>query len=797
MNQALNTPRTVEELLALGEDMDALTAHARSLRDENFSHVLTYSPKVFIPLTELCRDVCHYCTFAKTPSRLAAPYLELDEVLSIAREGVRAGCCEALFTLGEKPEKRYRVAREWLAARGYGSTVDYVVAAASAVLRETGLIPHINAGTLTRGELRQLKHCSGSMGIMLESGSTSLLQPGGAHYGSPDKKPWRRLATLVRAGKLAIPMTTGILLGIGESREDRIRDLLGIRRLQERYGHIQEVIIQNFRAKPGTLMASAEEPSREELCWTIAMARLILGPRMSIQAPPNLSPGAVKPLLDSGINDWGGISPVTPDHVNPEAPWPEVDELRLQCAAEGRQLLPRLPVYPEYLQAAHIWICDEVRGPALALSDTHGLARECSWRAGSPGAGVIPHRDGPGPDPELWAALDRCAAGNVQERDLVTLFAARGRGYEAVLKRADDLRREQVGDDVSFVVNRNINYTNVCQYSCSFCAFSKGATAEDGRELPYDIDGAELLRRSIEAWDHGATEVCLQGGIHPDYTGHTYLSILETLHQGLPGLHLHAFSPLEVTHGAQTLGVPLKDYLQQLKTAGLSSLPGTAAEILVDRVREQICPGKLTTDEWLGVMRAAHELGIRSTATMMFGHVDTTRDWAQHLLKLRRLQQETSGFTEFVPLPFVAREAPIARRGRSRHGPTLREAMLVHAVARIALGDVIRNIQVSWVKMGREHALECLAAGANDLGGTLFNESITRAAGAAHGQLWSARDISNAIRQANRNPRIRRTNYSDAPSEQAALALRWDGVVSEVVRLPAARSARSKTAALN
>ncbi|MEO1080663.1 MAG: 5-amino-6-(D-ribitylamino)uracil--L-tyrosine 4-hydroxyphenyl transferase CofH [Pseudomonadota bacterium] len=787
---------TLDEAADLGaaHELATLVIRAGRLRDEGFGRLLTYSPKVFIPLTKLCRDVCHYCTFAKTPKQVDAPYLEIDEVLAIARRGRDTGCREALFTLGEKPELRYQAARNWLAKHGYASTVDYLVEAAGAVLRETGLIPHINAGTLSRNELRRLRRVSASMGIMVESGSSRLLEKGAAHHGSPDKRPWRRLATLVRAGQLRIPMTTGLLVGIGETREERLQDLLHIRRLQDRYGHIQEVIIQNFRAKADTRMAQSPEPSREELCWTIAMARLILGRDMSIQAPPNLSPGAVEPLVAAGINDWGGISPVTPDHVNPEAPWPEITELRHQCAAAGKRLSARLTIYPRYLKAYENWLEPGPRGACLAASDADGLLRDSSWYPGLRGAGEVPAVDRFPVDGELRAIVDRCRAGATPStREIEMLFGARGSDFHAVCRAADELRSEQVGEAVSFVVNRNINYTNVCQYACSFCAFSKGRVEEQqGRERPYDIDGSELARRALEAWECGATEVCLQGGIHPAYTGETYLSVLRTLRETVPELHIHAFSPLEVTHGAQTLGLSLRDYLQRLREAGLATLPGTAAEILVDRVRAKICPDKLSTKEWLEVMAIAHDLGLRTTATMMFGHVDEARDWAEHLLKLRQLQEQTGGFTEFVPLPFVAQGAPMARRGESRFGPTLREAILVHAVARLVLGHSFTNIQTSWVKMGRERAMDCLNAGANDLGGTLLNESITRAAGAAHGQVWDARDMRDAILGQGRQPRMRRTDYRDADPDTVQRAFAWDGVIAESLNLPAGRSARSK-----
>ncbi|MEM8491843.1 MAG: 5-amino-6-(D-ribitylamino)uracil--L-tyrosine 4-hydroxyphenyl transferase CofH [Pseudomonadota bacterium] len=809
-------PATLQEAIELGErlPLTELAARAARIRDLGYGRNLSYSPKVFIPLTELCRDVCHYCTFAKNPRDLRSPFLELNEVVRIAKEGEKAGCKEALFTLGEKPELRYATARSWLNERGYRSTVEYLEAAASEVLRTTHLIPHLNAGTLTRAELKRLRAVSASMGIMLESSSKRLTEVGGAHFGSPDKTPYRRLSTLVRAGREGVPMTTGLLVGIGESRRDRMKDLLDIQSVHRRYGNIQEVIIQNFRAKPGTLMAASEEPNTEELCWTIAMARLILPSEVSLQAPPNLSPGALEPLIAAGINDWGGISPVTPDHVNPEAPWPTLEELGLQCQSANKNLIARLTVYPRYLGIHGAsdkarWLSPNIRGRCLALVDSEGALRDSIWHAGKSAlestdrssiepAGFEPAKAWPlwgelKVDRRLQSLLDACLVGHrPSQAECQYLFAARGGDFRAVIDAADRLREQQVGDVVTFVVNRNINYTNVCQYSCSFCAFSKRTSRSADQERPYDIDGAELLRRAREAVEHGATELCLQGGIHPAYTGHTYLTILRNISSALPDLHLHAFSPLEVQHGAQTLQLSLHDYLLELKDAGLRTLPGTAAEILVDRVRDQICPDKLTSDEWLEVMRVAHFLGLRTTATMMFGHVDDAADWSAHLVKLRDLQRETGGFTEFVPLPFVAREAPMAKRGQSRHGPTLREAYLVHAVARLALGWDFTNIQTSWVKMGRPHALACLSAGANDLGGSLINESITRAAGASHGQWWPASSMADAIEANGKTPRIRLTDYQSAKPASVALAFRSDHQIAEPINLIAQRDARSK-----
>ena len=742
----------------------------------HYGRVLTYSPKVFIPLTKLCRDVCHYCTFAQRPKQLETPYMSLEAVLETVRAGETAGCQEALLTLGEKPELRYRVAREWLAEQGYHSTVDYVIAACKAILDNSGLLPHVNAGTLSLAELRALKPYMASMGIMLESGSRDLIAKGGAHHGSPDKIPTRRFATLARAGRLAIPTTTGLLIGIGERPEQRIKDLKAIARLHQRYGHIQEVIIQNFRAKPETLMRDCADASSEELRRTVALARLILPADISVQIPPNLNPDDLGALIGAGINDWGGISPVTPDHVNPEAPWPEVAALAEVCASYGRLLQPRLAVYAPYLRAdaqAAPWLAPDIRRRALAKVDAEGLLRQDDWAAGGavdatllPGMPSLHTLDG-----TVAGLLARRVSGDeLTEAEIARLFHVRDIDLHQIFEAADALRRDQVGDAVSFVVNRNINYTNVCQYACNFCAFSKGLPSDSGRDRPYDIDGDELRRRTREAWALGATEVCLQGGIHPAYTGETYLSIVRAVKEAEAEVHVHAFSPLEIQHGATTLGLSIPEYLAALREAGLDTLPGTAAEILHDDVRALICPDKLNTAEWLEVMAAAHGQGLRSTATMMFGHVEGTIHWARHLLHIRQLQQRTGGFTEFVPLPFVAAEAPMSKRGLSRPGPTRREAGLVYAVARIILGDVIPNIQASWVKLGRNGALESLSLGVNDLGGCLMNESISRAAGSAHGQCWAPDDMESAIRAQGREPRLRTTLYSEPNPEQAA---RW------------------------
>jgi FO synthase len=783
-------PRDLALALADGDDLDTLTALAERLCLAGHGDRVSFSKKVFIPLTRLCRDVCHYCTFATAPRADAAHYLSPEAVLDIAGRGKAAGCKEALFTLGDQPELRYAAAREALARLGAASTLAYLEQAAALVLHKTGLLPHLNPGVMDETAISRLRRVSASQGIMLETASERLGLRGGPHYGSPDKVPAVRLATLDAAGRAGVPTTTGILIGIGETRAERIEALLAIRALSERYGHIQEVIVQNFRPKPGTRMAASAPAALGEHVWTIAVARIVLGPAMNIQAPPNLQPENLSALIRAGINDWGGVSPVTPDFVNPEAPWPHLDALERATRAAGRTLVERLAIYPQFVpchaapagkrrrgtgtagEQASPWLDAAMLAPVLALADGEGLAREDAW---APGTLVrLPHtslRQAAGASAACAPILDRALAGGaLSEDDIAQLFAARGRDFAAVCAAADGLRRRRAGDVVSYVINRNINYTNVCTYGCRFCAFSKGRHNLGHRDAPYDLALEEIALRTREAAARGATEVCLQGGIKPSYTGDTYLAIVAAVKAAVPDMHVHAFSPLEIRHGAATLSLPLAEYLTRLKQAGLASLPGTAAEILDDEVRAVLCPDKLSTEEWLEVMDAAHAVGLSSTATIMFGHVDGYRHWARHLLRVRALQARTGGFTEFVPLPFVHMEAPIFLKGQSRKGPTFREAVLMHAVARLALDPLIANIQASWVKMGPDGAALCLEAGANDLGGVLMNESITRAAGAAHGQEIGPEAMEHIILARGREPRQRTTLYGSPPSHPGPAA---------------------------
>jgi FO synthase len=716
------------------------------------ANVLTYSPKVFIPLTQLCRDRCGYCTFAQAPARVSAPYMSLDEVMEVAQAGRDAGVSEALFTLGERPELRYDEAARWLAARGYRSTVDYVANAAQMVLETTGLLPHINAGALYDFELRQLRAVSASQGMMLES-----LADLPAHRLAPDKVPARRLATLEMAGELRIPFTTGVLVGIGETRQDRIETLLAITESHARHGHVQEVIIQNFLPKAHTAMAKSPAATDEEFFWTIAVARLLLPDDVHLQAPPNLSDEPTK-LIAYGIDDFGGISPVTKDHVNPERAWPAIETLSAQCDELGFVLAPRLTIYPQHV-ATEGFLDEAVRPYVLAQSDANALAREDHWYSGSD---VTPP---PAPRSRARSSavseiLTRYEPGyRFEHEELVALFDSRAGDFSAVVERADDLRRELVGEPVSFVINRNINYTNVCTFKCRFCAFSKGPLSLNLRGDPYLLTLEEISERVREAAERGATEVCLQGGIHPNFDGEYYIDVVAAVKAGSPTIHIHAFSALEVFEGARRSDQDLATYLTRLKEAGLKTLPGTAAEILDDRIRKILCPDKLSSDQWLEVHRAAHSVGLNSNITIMFGAVEGADSWATHLLRTLALQEETGGFTEFVPLPFVHMATPLFLRGKSRKGPTFREAVLMHAVARLHYATRINNIQVSWVKMGVEGSRRILQAGANDLGGTLMDENISRAAGAVHGQEMDVDTLERLVEPLGRPLHQRTTLY--------------------------------------
>jgi len=835
--KTIDEAEAVVLLQARGAALDRLCAVAAEvrdlgLRDAGRAGLVTYSRKVFVPLTRLCRDRCHYCTFATTPGRVDAPFLSPDEVLEIARAGAAAGCKEALFTLGDRPEDRWDAARTWLDEAGYPDTLSYVRAMAILVLEETGLLPHLNPGVMSWEELQRLKPVAPSMGMMLETTSTRLwTEPGGCHFGSPDKDPAVRLRVLEDASRSAVPFTTGLLIGIGETDADRAESLFAIRRIARQFGSIQEVIVQNFRAKPDTAMRATPDAELEEYLAAVAVARVVLGPRMRIQAPPNLSqPRELARLLGAGVDDWGGVSPVTPDHVNPERPWPEVDRLAELSAAAGFELRERLTVHPEYALATDPWLDPRVVAHVRALVDPGtGLARMGAQAVGMPwqepdaaweSAGrtdlhttidTVGRRtdtrsdfdDAYGDWGELreqvrgrltgaWsvgsdvrAALrsaERDPAG-VSDAEALALITCEGPALEELCRLADDVRRDTVGDDVTYVVNRNINFTNVCYTGCRFCAFAQRETDADAYTLSLD----EVGERAEEAWRAGATEVCMQGGIDPKLPGTAYFDLVAEIRRRVPEMHVHAFSPMEIVNGAAKTGLPIREWLSGAKAAGLDTIPGTAAEILDDEVRWILTKGKLPTQVWIEVVRTAHELGIRSSATMMYGHVDAPHHWIAHLRLLARLQQETGGFTEFVPLPFIHQNAPVYLAGAARPGPTTRDNRAVHAVARLLLHGAIDNIQCSWVKLGDDGCRDVLRGGANDLGGTLMEETISRMAGSRFGSLKTVAQMRDIAALAGRPAKQRTTTYGDVGAERAAAAEGFDAFTRTLIPLAPAR----------
>jgi len=818
--KALDVTEAEVLLGARGEQLDTLLEHASRVRDAGLEAagrpgVITYSRKVFIPLTRLCRDRCGYCTFATVPGRLDAPYLSPDEVLEIARQGAALGCKEALFTLGDRPEDRWKQAGEWLHAHGYDDTLSYVRAMAIRVLEETGLLPHLNPGVMTWQDFQRLKPVAPSMGMMLETTSRRLFERRGeAHFGSPDKDPAVRLRVLEDAGRSNVPFTTGVLIGIGETVRDRAESIFAIRKVAREYGGIQEVIVQNFRAKPDTKMASMPDADLRELAATIAVTRLVLGPRTRVQAPPNLVDSEYVLMLRAGIDDWGGVSPLTPDHVNPERPWPQIDDLAARTAESGFTLRERLTIYPEYVRRGEPWLDPRLGAHVAALADPDGLARSGVRPEGLPwqepdGGWADQGRtdlhveiDSTGRttdrredfdevygdwaevgtrirsaerfDADVSAALRSAERdpGGVSDEEALALLEADGAELEALARLADDLRRDAVGDDVTYVVTRNINFTNVCYTGCRFCAFAQRRTDADA----YTLSLSQVGDRVDQAWAAGATEVCMQGGIHPDLPGTAYFDLAREVKKRAPGIHMHAFSPMEVVNGASRTNLSIRDWLVEAKAAGLDSLPGTAAEILDDDVRWVLTKGKLPAAEWVQVITTAHELGIPTTSTMMYGHVDTPAHWVAHLKLLRSIQERTGGFTEFVLLPFVHHNAPIYLAGLARTGPTKRENRAVHALARILLHGAIPNIQCSWVKLDDDLCTRVLQGGVNDLGGTLMEETISRMAGSENGSFKTMSALEEIATRAGRPARQRTTTYGEVPAERVTAARATDGV---------------------
>ncbi|WP_049576952.1 bifunctional FO biosynthesis protein CofGH [Nonomuraea sp. SBT364] len=829
--KALDVAEATVLLQARGDHLDTLLDHASRVRDAGLAAagrpgVITYSRKVFIPLTRLCRDRCGYCTFATAPHKLEAPFLSPDEVLEIARQGAAMGCKEALFTLGDRPEDRWHQAREWLDAHGYDDTLSYVRAMAVRVLEETGLLPHLNPGVLSWRDLQRLKPVAPSMGMMLETTSRRLFEEKGQpHYGSPDKDPAVRLRVLEDAGRSNVPFTTGILIGIGETVEDRAESLFAIRKVAREYGGVQEVIVQNFRAKPDTAMRGLPDADLQELAATIAVARLVLGPRARVQAPPNLVDAEYALMIRAGIDDWGGVSPLTPDHVNPERPWPQIDELAARTAEAGFLLRERLTVYPEYVRAGEPWLDPRVMAHVAALADPEtGLARQDAVPRGLPwqepdggfaASGRVDlhvevdttgrtgdRRDDFDDVYGDWEALrDRLPAGpgrsavpsevrqalraaaqdpaGLSDEQAVALLSADGDALEELAGIADELRRQAAGDDVTYVVNRNINFTNVCYTGCRFCAFAQRRTDADAFTLSLE----QVADRAEEGWLAGATEVCMQGGIHPDLPGTAYFDLARAVKKRTPGMHVHAFSPMEVINGASRTNLSIEDWLHAAKEAGVDSLPGTAAEILDDDVRWVLTKGKLPAKEWIEVITTAHRVGIPTTSTMMYGHVDNHLHWVRHIKLIRRLQEETGGFSEFVLLPFVHTSAPIYLAGVARPGPTARENRAVHALARILLHGAIANIQCSWVKLQDDLCRQVLRGGVNDLGGTLMEETISRMAGSENGSYKTISELRAMAEVTGRPVRQRTTEYGVPSAERLAASAASDGVCQSVRRV--------------
>ena len=813
---ALNVDEATVLLHARGEDLMDLMASASRVRDAGLleagrDKTVSYSRKVFIPITRLCRDKCHYCTFVTVPGKIRAGvdsgghglFMDPDEIVEVARKGAELGCKEALFTLGDRPEDRWPEAKEWLDSRGYDSTLDYVRAMAIKVLEETGLLPHLNPGVMSWQELSRLKPVAPSMGMMLETTSRRLFEEKGqAHYGSPDKDPEVRLRTLTDAGRLSIPFTTGILVGIGETIRDRAESIMAIRKAHKAFGHVQEIIVQNFLAKSDTAMRGTPDAGLEEFLATIAVTRLLLGPAMRIQAPPNLVEAAeTAALLGAGVDDWGGVSPLTPDHVNPERPWPNLDTLAELSSAAGYTLVERTAAQPQYVLAGSPWIDPRIAAHVRALTDPEtGMARAEVTPTGLPwqepdeewvSSGRVDLNteiDTDGRNTETrsdlanafgdWESIreqvrdlaglervdrDLVAALTAAEKDpaglsdeqYLALATAEGPGMDAVAALADDLRKQVNGDTVTYVVNRNINFTNICYTGCRFCAFAQRKGDADA----FTLSTAEVADRAWEAHAAGATEVCMQGGIDPELPVTGYADLVRAVKERVPSMHVHAFSPMEIVNGASRGGQSIRDWLTELRVAGLDTIPGTAAEILDDEVRWVLTKGKLPAAEWIEVVTTAHEVGLRSSSTMMYGHVDNPSHWVGHLNVLKRIQDKTGGFTEFVPLPFVHQSSPLYLAGASRPGPTNRDNRAVHALARIMLHGRIDSIQTSWVKLGTTGTQVMLNGGANDLGGTLMEETISRMAGSQNGSEKTVAELHDIAAGICRPARERTTTY--------------------------------------
>lgn len=767
-----------------GEAFERLLALAGGVRDAGLEAsgrpgVITYSRKVFVPLSTLCRDRCHYCVFVDTPGQLLKKhkpaYMSPEQVLAVVRQGQTMGCKEVLLTLGDRPEERWPEARAWLDEHGFASTLDYVAHVARLVTAETGLLAHANPGVMSAEELRMLRPVAPSMGMMLETTSRALYeQPGQVHYGSPDKDPAVRLAVIEDAGRERIPFTTGILVGIGETLRDRAESLVAIREAHERHRHVQEVIVQNFRAKPRTAMQGAPDASVLEYVAAVAVARLVLGPRMRVQVPPNLSdPAELDLLVRAGADDWGGVSPLTADHVNPERPWPHLSELAERTAALGFELRERLTAQPEFVLDAETWIDPALRPAVAALADAEtGLAAaprsadpvKAAGRTASSPAGTaesrrsvppVSHRAVPPVSHRAVLRLAEAAAADplaLDDDEWTALLEATGDDLDALAATADDVRRYTVGEAVTLVVNRNLTSSGL-----------RPAPTDDPTTFTLDDAGAI----AADAWDLGATEICVQGLLPGDADPAGYLDLARAITAAAPGIHLHAYRPQDVRDLADRSGMSLDGALAALREAGVDTVPGTGVKVLSERVRALVAPGDLEIDRWIEGITAAHRAGFRSTSVLFYGHVETAAERIAHLRRLREIQGETGGFTEFVPIPLPGPSGGVPLvAGRA----AIDEHRAMVAVSRLLLSGSIPHVQIPWTRLGREASVVLLQSGGDDLGGTLLDGRVKPEAGIEHGLELPVADAAALAARMFRPFRLRTTTYGSLRQAQGPQA---------------------------
>lgn len=749
---------------AAGDRFERLLALAGSVRDAGLAAsgrpgVITYSRKVFVPLTTLCRDRCHYCVFVDTPGQLLKKhkpaFMSPEQVLAVVRQGQAMGCKEVLLTLGDRPEDRWPEARAWLDEHGFGSTIEYVAHIARLVTAETGLLAHANPGVMSEDELRMLRPAAPSMGMMLETTSRRLFEePGQVHFGSPDKDPAVRLEVIDAAGRERVPFTTGILVGIGETEHDRAASLVAIRDAHERHqvagqGHVQEVIVQNFRAKPRTAMQGAPDADLLEYVAAVAVARLVMGPRMRIQVPPNLSDaGEFGLLVRAGADDWGGVSPLTADHVNPERPWPHLDDLARMTAELGFALRERLTAQPEFVLDAETWIDPALRPAVAALADAGtGLAAAPAVAPFRPSRLPVQEAEerrastAPGPGVRRLAEAAAADPLTLDDADWVRLLGATGDDLDVLAATADDVRRYTVGEAVTLVVNRNLTSTGL-------------RAAPTGEAAAFTLDDVGAI--AADAWDLGATELCVQGRLDADAEPTGYLDIARAAKAAAPGLHLHAYRPQDVWDLADRTGLGLDGSLSAMREAGVDTVPGTGVKVLSERVRGLVAPTDLEIDRWVEGITTAHRAGFRSTSVIFYGHVETAAERIAHLRRLRAIQDETGGFSEFVPIPLPgpAGGVPLVP-GRA----ALDEHRAMVAVSRLLLSGSIPHVQIPWTRVGRAASAVLLQSGGDDLGGALLDGRVKPEAGIEHGLELPVTDAAALVARLFRPFRLRTTTY--------------------------------------